>query len=287
MLPWVDVATGSLGQGLPDGVGVALAGKYLDRLPYRVWVLCGDSEMAEGSMWEALDKAGALRASNLVAIVDVNRLGQRGPTELGWDMDDLRAPRGGVRRAAPSVSTDTISRRSTRRFAATEQAGDRPTVILARTIKGRGFSDVEDKDGWHGKALPADMAATAIAEIGGERDLRARTRTRYRGNPAVTRARPGKPQRVDVRAIARRQGRHPQGLRRRPGRSWRRDPSVVALDGEVSNSTYADRSPTPIQTATSRCSSPSNSSSPRRSDCSVRGYVPFASTFAAFLTPRP
>ena len=87
MLPWVDVATGSLGQGLPDGVGVALAGKYIDELPFRVWVLCGDSEMAEGSMWEALDKASYYRLSNLVAIVDVNRLGQRGPTELSWDLD--------------------------------------------------------------------------------------------------------------------------------------------------------------------------------------------------------
>src|SRR5262252_944941 len=87
VLPWVDVATGSLGQGLPDGVGVALAGKYLDRLPYRVWVLCGDSELAEGSIWEALDKAAYYRLANLTAIVDVNRLGQRGPTELGWDLE--------------------------------------------------------------------------------------------------------------------------------------------------------------------------------------------------------
>ncbi|ORT54015.1 1-deoxy-D-xylulose-5-phosphate synthase N-terminal domain-containing protein, partial [Frankia sp. KB5] len=83
VLPWVDVATGSLGQGLPDGVGVALAGKYLDKVPYRVWVICGDSEMAEGSVWEALDKASYYNLSNLIAIVDVNRLGQRGPTELG------------------------------------------------------------------------------------------------------------------------------------------------------------------------------------------------------------
>src|SRR6516164_2210050 len=86
VLPWVDVATGSLGQGLPDGVGVALAGKYLDRIPYRVWVLCGDSEMAEGSMWEALDKASYYELSNLIVIADVNRLGQSGPTELGWDL---------------------------------------------------------------------------------------------------------------------------------------------------------------------------------------------------------
>src|SRR5256885_11791918 len=87
VLPWVDVATGSLGQGLPDAVGVALAGKFLDKLPYHVWVLCGDSEMAEGSMWEALDKASYYSLGNLTAIVDINRLGQRGPTELEWDLD--------------------------------------------------------------------------------------------------------------------------------------------------------------------------------------------------------
>src|SRR5437870_6858247 len=91
VLPWTDVATGSLGQGLPIGVGVALAGKRLDRLPYRVWVVCGDSELAEGSMWEALDKAGYYGLSNLTAIFDVNRLGQRGDTEYGWDTDVYRA----------------------------------------------------------------------------------------------------------------------------------------------------------------------------------------------------
>jgi transketolase len=90
VLPWVDVATGSLGQGLPDGVGVALAGRYLDELPYRVWVLCGDGETAEGSMWEALDKAAYYHLRNLTTIVDVNRLGQRGPTELGWDLEPLQ-----------------------------------------------------------------------------------------------------------------------------------------------------------------------------------------------------
>src|ERR1700733_14925441 len=87
VLPWVDVATGSLGPGLPDGGGAALAGRYLDELPYRVWVLCGDSETAEGSIWEALDKASYYGLRNLTAIIDVNRLGQRGPTELGWDTD--------------------------------------------------------------------------------------------------------------------------------------------------------------------------------------------------------
>jgi transketolase len=121
VLPWVDVATGSLNQGLPDGVGVALADRYLDELPYRVWVLCGDSETAEGSMWEALDKAAYYHLRNLTAIVDVNRLGQRGPTELGWDL--APTPSGSRRSAAtPSSSTGTTWVRSTRRSPA------RPTV---------------------------------------------------------------------------------------------------------------------------------------------------------------
>ena len=111
-LPWVDVATGSLGQGLPDGVGIALAGKYLDRLDYRVWVLCGDSEMAEGSIWEALDKASYYRLANLIAIVDVNRLGQRGPTELQWNLDAY-ARRAEAFGARVLRSTGTTSSRST------------------------------------------------------------------------------------------------------------------------------------------------------------------------------
>jgi transketolase len=86
VLPWVDVASGSLGQGIGNGVGVALAGKFLDKSPFHVWVLCGDSETTEGSVWEALDKAGHYALANFTVIVDVNRLGQRGPTELGWDL---------------------------------------------------------------------------------------------------------------------------------------------------------------------------------------------------------
>jgi transketolase len=100
-LPWVDVATGSLGQGLPIGVGVALAGKNLDRLPFHVWVLCGDSEVAEGSIWEALDKAGKYGLANLTPIVDVNRLGQRGETEYGCRPTSMRP---GSRRSAATRS---------------------------------------------------------------------------------------------------------------------------------------------------------------------------------------
>ena len=153
-LPWVDVATGSLGQGLPDGVGVALAGKYVDELPFRVWVLCGDSEMAEGSMWEALDKASYYHLSNLVAMVDVNRLGQRGPTELEWDLDAYarRAEAFGAR--VLQVDGHDVAAIDAALGDAGSLSGEQPTVVLARTRKGRGVSEVEDRENWHGKPLP-------------------------------------------------------------------------------------------------------------------------------------
>src|SRR6185295_10936269 len=158
--PWVDVATGSLGQGLPDGVGVALAGRYLDELPFRVWVLCGDSEMAEGSMWEAFDKAAYYRLTNLTAIVDVNRLGQRGPTMLGWDLDAYARRIEGFGWGVTCVDghdLDAIAHAYDLAGAAT----DRPTAILAHTIKGRGVPEVEDDPGMHGK--PLEHAEQAIA----------------------------------------------------------------------------------------------------------------------------
>src|SRR5438270_8671460 len=171
VLPWVDVATGSLGQGLPIGVGVALAGKNLDKLPYHVWVLCGDSELAEGSIWEALDKAGHYKLSNLTPIFDVNRLGQRGPTEYGWETEVYAA-----RAEAFGCRTVVIDGHDIeavdRALGEAREATGKPTVIIARTVKGSGFNEIENKDGWHGKALPPDMAERAIKELGGIRRLK-------------------------------------------------------------------------------------------------------------------
>ena len=171
MLPWVDVATGSLGQGLPDGVGAALAGKYLERRAYRVWVLCGDSELAEGAIWEALDKASFYRLSSLVALVDVNRLGQSGPTELGWNLDAYarRAEAFGARVLV--IDGHDLAAIDGALSEAGQAASEQPTVILAKTIEGRGFSEVEDQEGRHGKPFPPDMAERAIGELGGIRNL--------------------------------------------------------------------------------------------------------------------
>src|SRR5438034_4967866 len=142
VLPWVDVATGSLGQGLPIGVGIALAGKYLDKLPYHVWVLCGDSEMAEGSIWEAFDHAGHYRLNNLIGILDMNRLGQRGQTELGWNSAAYAA-----RARAFGWHTIEIDGHDPaaidRAYAEAEGQADQPTFIVARTVKGRGVSFLE------------------------------------------------------------------------------------------------------------------------------------------------
>ena len=235
VLPWVDVATGSLGQGLPDGVGVALAGRYLDRLPYRVWVLCGDSELAEGSIWEALDKASYYQLSNLVVIVDVNRLGQRGATDLGWELGAY------ARRAAMAFGARTHRNRRARpqrdRPRARRGGGQRPRAPSRRSssprpIKGKGFSEVEDSPDWHGKPFPPDMAERAIAELGGVRDLVVRGPLPVPAEPGPAAEHPSTlPQQRDAENRGRaqdwpayqagRQGRHPQGLRRRARRARR------------------------------------------------------------------
>ena len=144
-LPWVDVATGSLGQGLPIGVGLAMAGKNLDKLPYRVWVLCGDSELAEGSIWEAAEQAGYSELDNLTVIVDVNRLGQRGPTRHGWDTAAYAARFHAFGWHTQEIGGHDIEEID-RAFSVAAAHPGAPSVILARTRKGRGVAAVEDKE---------------------------------------------------------------------------------------------------------------------------------------------
>ena len=279
VLPWVDVATGSLGQGLPDAVGVALAGKYLDKSPYRVWVLCGDSEMAEGSMWEAFDKASHYGLSNLVAILDVNRLGQRGPTDLGWDLDTYAR-----RISAFGVKTIEIDGHDVDAIdaALTEADGhDGPVAIIARTIKGDGFSEIADKDGWHGKPLPADMAERAIAELGGVRHLRVRGPV---PGPSLPRpAAPEKPQITlptwEIGAKVATRKAYGEALAAVGARG-----DVVALDAEVSNSTHAEDFKKAHPERFFEMFIAEQQMVAAAVGLQVRGYVPFASTFAAFLS---
>src|SRR4029077_12276320 len=161
-LPFVDVATGSLGQGLSVGVGMALCAK-LDILDYRTYVLMGDGEIAEGAVWEAASLAGINKLNNLVAIVDVNRLGQSQETAFGHHIDAYKK-----RFEAFGWRTEEIDGHDIDEIMEVLAAvglGNQPLVILAKTLKGAGISFIQDKEGWHGKPLSKDEAARAIAEL--------------------------------------------------------------------------------------------------------------------------
>ncbi|HEY2600281.1 MAG TPA: transketolase [Thermoleophilaceae bacterium] len=284
VLPWVDVATGSLGQGLPDGVGIALAGKYLEKLPYRVWVLCGDSEFAEGSIWEALDKAGYYGLSNLTAIVDVNRLGQRGPTELEWDLEAYAARAEAFGAHVIEVDGHTLGAIDDAFTTVDDHGEGKPTVILARTIKGRGFSEVEDSPDWHGKPFPPEMAERAIAGLGGVRNLVMRGPS---PGPAAPTDGAGEPARHGA-DLPRYELGDAVATRKAYGDALvalgKHDPRVVALDGEVSNSTYANEFAHAYPDRYFEMFIAEQQLVAAATGLSVRGYRAFASTFAAFFT---
>jgi transketolase len=233
LIPWVDVATGSLGQGLPIGVGMGIAGKYLDRLPYRIWVLCGDSESAEGSIWEAFHHAGHYELDNLTAIFDVNRLGQRGPTMDEWQLDHYRARAEAFGWHAIEIDGHDVEAIDAAYAEAAATTG-RPTVVIARTIKGKGVRAVENEEGWHGK--PLDDPDAAIEELGGLRNIVVE----------VAKPRPGEPHRFETGALElpRYEVGSEVATRKAYGETLAAIGSarghVVAVDGEVSNSTFAE-----------------------------------------------
>jgi transketolase len=277
-LPWVDVATGALGQGLPIGVGIALAGQYLDRLPFHVWVLCGDSEMAEGSIWEAFDKASFYGLRNLTAIVDVNRLGQRGPTELEWDLDAYR-------RRVESFGCQAIVIDG-HDLAAIDDAFGRagqatgPTVVLARTVKAKGVPELEDQPGWHGKPLKPDVAERAVASLGGVRQMVVMSRPPEVAGPTCT-ERGQTPQlpRYDKGAEIPTRKAYGDALLALGSR-----PDVVALDGEVSDSTFAEEFAKAYPDRFFEMFIAEQQMVSAAVGLQVRGYRPFVSTFAAFMS---
>ena len=162
---YTEAATGSLGQGLSIGVGMALNAKYLDKLPYRTYVLLGDSEMAEGSQWEAMEIAAYYKLDNLVGVLDVNALGQRGETMYGHDLDVYKKKVSAFGWEPIVIDGHHLPQILT----AFEQAGrvhDKPVMIIAKTEKGKGVSFIEGKNGWHGKALKKDELLRALEELG-------------------------------------------------------------------------------------------------------------------------
>jgi transketolase len=276
-LPWVDVATGSLGQGLPISVGIALAAERLERSELRVWVLCGDSELAEGSMWEAFEHAGYAGLSNLIAVVDVNRLGQRGATMHGWDTSSLAARACGCGWDVQEIDGHDLE--AIDAAYARAQEADRPAVIFARTKKGSGVAAVEDKENQHGKPL-ADPEA-AVEELGGIRSLSVEVQAPPAPKPfEIERATVERPSYEIGEKVATRAA-YGDAL------AWigSVDEKVVALDAEVGNSTYAERFAAKhgqqrfVETFIAE-----QMMVAAAVGMQTRGWKPFASTFGAFLS---
>jgi transketolase len=276
-IPPTDVATGSLGQGLPIAVGVALAGKQLDRLAYRVWCLCGDSEMAEGSMWEAFEHAAFAGLDNLTAIIDVNRLGQTRETMVGWDLDRYKARAEAFGWHPIAIDGHDVEAIDAAFREAVETTG-RPTVIIAKTKKGKGVKAVEDQPGRHGK--PLDDPEEAIEELGGERRLSVRLAAPEAGSPHSFDVPGGELPSWDLgEQVATRQA---YGEALTALGAIRAD--VVALDGEVSNSTHSEMFREAHEDRYFEMFIAENQLVAAAVGMQVRGWVPFASTFAAFLT---
>jgi transketolase len=277
ILPWVDVATGSLGQGLPIAVGVALAGKRLLKAPFHVWVVVGDSESAEGSIWEGFDLAGFDGLENVTAILDINRLGQRGPTELEWNTDAYATRIRAFGWDAividghdPAQIDDALGR---------ARSASRPTAIVARTVKGRGVSFLEDKLGWHGKTLDAEQAKQALAEIGAEpsRTFDVPKPPPWRPTPLPPPKPPDLKRYTEATATRKAYGEALAALG-----AARAD--VVVLDAEVSNSTHAEDFKKVAADRFFEMYIAEQRMVAVAVGMQVVGFVPFASTFAAFLT---
>ena len=281
-IPWVDVATGSLGQGLPIGVGVALACKYLDRLPYRVWVLCGDSEMAEGSMWEAFQHASFYKLDNLIAVLDMNRLGQTRETMDGWHGDHYanRARAFGWH----AIQIDGHNPEEIdRAYAEALDQEDIPTLIIAKTKKGRGVSFLEDVEGMHGKPVKPEDEARALEELGDSNNLLVEVqKPDYDGGETFTPGWTGELELPTWEVGDSEATRNAYGKTLKAIGAARED--VVAMDGEVSNSTKSEEFAEAFPERYFEMFIAEQQMVAAAVGMSVRKRVPFASSFAAFMS---
>jgi transketolase len=285
--PFTEAATGSLGQGLSLGAGMAMHAK-LEELPYRTFVLLGDSEMAEGSQWEAIQLAAHYQLDRLVGLLDVNRLGQRGETMFGRDVEAYRKRIDAFGWKTVVIDDGHDLLQIDQAFRSLEQAeGDeRPVMLLANTIKGKGISFLEDENGWHGKSLDDEQLRQGLAELG-EVDRSTRGSINVR-EAARSYHPPARKQAGDLLAsdayalgeeVATRDAYGKALKRLAPG-----DRRLIALDGEVCNST---------RSKTLRDASPEQFLEMFIAEqnmvgmavgLALRGRLPFVSTFAAFLT---
>jgi transketolase len=281
--PWVKVATGSLGQGLSAAVGMAI-GRRLDGIPARVYCLLGDGEMAEGSVWEAAQMASFNKLDNLCAVVDVNALGQSGPTMLQHNLDSYLAKFVAFDWSAVAVDGHNVDeiRRAFEKARATK---GRPTAIIARTFKGRGVSFLEAKPNWHGKPLKkGEELQKALSEVGdpkvsvsvGARTVEAPPRPRREfslDDPALA------PAYQAGQDVATREAYGAALVK-----LGKVSPDVVVLDAEVKNSTFAEKFKDAFPDRFVECYIAEQNMAGAALGLATEGKIPFASTFACFLS---
>jgi transketolase len=284
-LPFVDVATGSLGQGLPVGAGMAMNAKDLDRSDQRVYVLMGDGESAEGSVWEAAQWASLHKLNNLCATIDINRLGQSGPTMLQHHLEIYKSRWDAFGWQALVVDGHKIPEL----LAAYETArntADRPTVVLARTLKGKGLDGIEDKENWHGKALDKDTAAKVVAGL--QKQMNGAD-AQWKPNPPPSRqapagqsfpaTMPAAPYEPGAKEIATRKA-FADGL----AAIGKSDQRIVVVDGDVKNSTHTEDFQKVAPERFLEGYIAEQNMIGMAMGLAARGRIAFASTFACFLS---
>ncbi|NQT66732.1 MAG: transketolase [Actinobacteria bacterium] len=277
--PYAEAATGSLGQGLSIGLGMALNAKYIDKLPYYTYVLLGDSEMTEGSQWEAMQIAAHYKLDNLVGIIDVNRLGQRGETMYGWDIKAYER-----RISSFGWETITVDGHNIEEIAdAYEYAlsiSGKPTMIIAKTIKGKGISLLENKNGWHGKAISEEQIDTALKELGNvDKNISEKILNPEEVNIPEERIEEYDKIPMEGGKIA---------TRKAYGNTlvniFSKYPQIVVLDAEVSNSTFSEIFKKRFPQRFFEMYIAEQNMVGTALGLSIRGKIPFISSFAAFLT---
>lgn len=282
-LPFVDMATGSLGQGLSVGVGIALNAKFVDKLDHRTYVLMGDGESVEGSVWEAAEVGRQHRLDNLCAIVDINRLGQSDPTMLQHDMDAYRSRWAGFGWHAIVVNGHDLSA-LLRAFDEAARTKGRPTVLLAQTYKGKGISFMEDRADWHGKPLKkGEETQKAIDEL--TKQLSPNGAAVQIHTPSAPSAAhgtigtiPPPPYKIGD-AVATREafGAALEAL-------GSANPLVVALDADVKNSTYTDKFGKKFPNRFFENFIAEQNMVGAAAGLAACGKIPFAATFACFFS---
>jgi len=278
--PYAEAATGSLGQGLSVGVGMAFNAKYLQKLPYKTYVLLGDSEIAEGSVWEAIQSAAYYKLDNLVGILDMNRLGQHGETMLGYDNETYAKRLEAFGWETRSIDGHSFSEILSA-YQDAQKISGKPCMLIAKTVKGKGISFFENKDNWHGKALSPKEYIDALKEIGWQgKSIRGIVKKPRQIHPKKIKSKgiPTVSYRLDSLIAPR------KACAQALVRLYSHYPDMVVLDGEVSNSTYTELFEKKYPSRFFQMFIAEQHMVSVALGLARRGAIPFVATFAAFLT---